>query len=90
LYIEDWTDYKKSITKLKLFTTSHQVSYILGNHIEMSNTAGIDYPVGMMYQPNEIKLSLKMEDLDLLFHALEKLGDTPTRAVYPKFIIYPK
>ena len=90
LYIEDWTSYKKSITKLKLFTTSHQVSYILGNHIEMSNTAGIDYPVGTMYQPDEIKLPLKMEDLDLLFNALEKLGDTPARAVYPKFIIYPK
>lgn len=90
LYIEDWTSYKKSITKLKLFNTSHQVSYILGNHIEMSNTAGIDYPVGTMHQPDEIKLPLKMEDLDLLFNALEKLGDTPARAVYPKFIIYPK
>jgi len=90
LYIEDWAAYKKSIRKLRQFTVTHSVSYLLGNHIEMSNAAGIDYPVGTTYQPEECKLPLKVTDLNLLLDALENLGDTPTKEVYPKFIIYPK
>jgi hydroxyacylglutathione hydrolase len=90
LYIEDWVPYKKSIAKLMQFSAGHKVSHILGNHIEMSNAAGIDYPTGTTFQPDEIMLPLKTEDLNLLFKALEKLGDNHARDAHAKFIIYPK
>ena len=90
LYIEDWVAYKNSVAKLMQFTATHKLSYILGNHIEMSTIEGKDYPIGSTFQPNETKLPLKTEDLKLLFKVVEKLGDIPTREVHDKFIIYPK
>jgi hydroxyacylglutathione hydrolase len=89
LYIKDWMAFKLSTQRLVDFTTSHKISYILGNHIEMSNQPKIDYPVGTTYQPNEASLNLKVKDLRLLNNALIKLGNTPKYEIYDKFIIAP-
>ncbi|NER11856.1 MBL fold metallo-hydrolase [Leptobacterium flavescens] len=89
LYVEDWSVFKESIRKLYDFTKKHEISYILGNHIEMSLEPGKDYPIGTLYQPEEQKLPLYPEDLEELHKALERLGDQPTREIHDKFIIYP-
>lgn len=90
LYIDDWPSYKLSIQRLIDFTRQHKISYILGNHIEMTNISGKDYPVGTTYQPDEYKLPLKVKDLKLLNKTLTKAGDKPVRQSLDKFIIYPK
>ncbi|MEO5979243.1 MAG: hypothetical protein ABIS36_26025 [Chryseolinea sp.] len=90
LYIRDWSSFKQSIDRLVVFSKSNEVKYILGNHIEMSTTDGIDYPVGVTYQPEEQKLPLNTDDLQTLQSALSKLGERPARAVLDKFIISPK
>ena len=90
LYIDDWPSYKLSIQRLIDFTRQHKISYILGNHIEMTNISGKDYPVGTTYQPDEYKLPLKVKDLKLLNKTLTKAGDKPIRQSLDRFIIYPK
>lgn len=90
LYVDDWTAFKHSIAKLLEFAEHHEISYILGNHIEMSASPGVDYPTGATFQPDEHKLPLAIEDLRTLHAALTKLGDTPVREVHDKFIISPK
>ena len=90
LYVDDWSSYKLSIQRLTDFTQHHKISYILGNHIEMTNISGKDYPVGTTYQPDEYKLPLKVKDLKLLNKTLMKAGDKSTRQSLDKFIIYPK
>ncbi len=90
LYVEDWVAFKQSIAKLVEFAEHHEVSYILGNHIEMSSSPGVDYPTGSTFQPDEHKLPLAIEDLRTLQRTLDELGDTPVREVHDTFIISPK
>ncbi|MDQ3681901.1 MAG: MBL fold metallo-hydrolase [Bacteroidota bacterium] len=90
LYIKDWPSYKLSIQRLIDFTDGHKISYILGNHIEMTKNSGKDYPVGTTFQPEEQKLPLNIKDLQLLNKALKRLGDNPTKVIHDNFIIYPK
>jgi hydroxyacylglutathione hydrolase len=89
LYIGDWPSFSLSIQRLVDFTGSHKISYILGNHIEMTNKPGKDYPQGTTYQPEEHILPLKTGDLQLLNESLKKLGPVPTRQIHNNFIIYP-
>lgn len=89
LYVDDWSSFKISINRLVEFSKNHEIKYILGNHIEMSTTDGIDYPMGTTYHPNEQKLPLTVEDLKTLQLSLNNLGDKPIRQVHKNFIIYP-
>jgi glyoxylase-like metal-dependent hydrolase (beta-lactamase superfamily II) len=89
LYVKDWNAFKLSIDRLVKFTNNHEVATILGNHIEMTQTPGEDYPMGTMYQPNEHQLPLSAVDLKELSSALTTLGDKRTMEVHDSFIIYP-
>lgn len=89
LYVKDWNAFKKSIERLVKFTDNNKISTILGNHIEMTQTPGVDYPIGTIYQPKESQLPLDVFELKELSGALKKLGDTPTKEVHDSFIIYP-
>ena len=90
LYVRDWPAYKLSVQRMVDFARVHQISYILGNHIEMTNIAGKDYPTGTTYQPAEHILPLKFKDLLELNQALQKAGDIPKYEIHKNFIIYPK
>lgn len=89
LYVNDWQAFKLSTQRLVDFTSAHKISYILGNHIEMTNIPGKDYPVGTTFQPDEHILPLKVKELLSLNETLIKLGDKPAREVHDVFIIYP-
>ena len=89
LYVKDWSAFKMSIERLLKFTDNNEISTILGNHIEMTQTPGVDYPIGTIYQPNESQLPLNVIELKELSSALTKLRDKPTKEVHDRFIIYP-
>ena len=89
LYVKDWNAFKMSIERLVKFTNKNEISTILGNHIEMTQTRGVDYPVETLYQPKEHQLPLSVLTLKELSSALTKLGDKPTKEVHDSFIIYP-
>ena len=89
LYVKDWNAFKLSIERLVKFTDKNEISTILGNHIEMTQTSGVDYPMETIYQPKEHQLPLSVLTLKELSNALTKLGDKPTKEVYDSFIIYP-
>jgi hydroxyacylglutathione hydrolase len=71
------------------FTSTHKIAYILGNHIEMTNIPGKDYPIGTTFQPDEHILPLTVKDLSLLNTTLINLGDKPVRKTLDALIIYP-
>jgi hydroxyacylglutathione hydrolase len=89
LYVKDWNTFKMSIERLVKFTDNNEISTILGNHIEMTQTPGVDYPMETIYQPKEHRLPLGIRQLQELSIALAKLGNQPTRGIYDSFIIYP-
>jgi glyoxylase-like metal-dependent hydrolase (beta-lactamase superfamily II) len=88
IYIKDWEDYKRSIARLVSFSASHDVSAILGAHIEMTREPGEYYPIGTTFQPNEAALDLKLEDLLKLNAELQE-SDEEKELVFDKFIVAP-
>lgn len=89
IYIKNWQTYKSSVDRLVDFTKHHDVSALMGSHIEMTNEPGIAYPVGATYQPNEAALPLQPEELYQLHAALAESGDKPESLTFDHFIITP-
>ena len=88
LYVSNWDDFVKSTQRLVDFTKGKLVSHILGNHIEQTRTAYLDYPVGTIYQPDEHALSMSRGDLLELMEALSSV-QKPTRMALSDFTIWP-
>ena len=66
VYVKDWEAYRKSISRLARFAKNHELSAVLGAHIEMTEKAGKYYPIGTIYQPQEASLPLSPEVLQTL------------------------
>ncbi|HEY5825377.1 MAG TPA: MBL fold metallo-hydrolase [Cyclobacteriaceae bacterium] len=91
LYVRDWIAFKKSIQRLVDFTANHKISYLVGNHIEMSTTAGKDYTTGSKWHPEEHSLPLTIDDLNIINRWLnESSSDQPVYKVFNDFIVVPK
>jgi len=90
LYIRDWPAFKASVERLASFVKSHEISQVLGTHIEMSNKPGVDYPVRTTYQPEEHALALKPAHVLELYEAIMKMKDGPVRETHNDFIVYPR
>lgn len=75
LTIRDWPAYRASAQRLSAFAARHRVERVLGAHIEMTAAAGLMYPLGTAYQPNEHALALERRHIDELASATATLGD---------------
>jgi glyoxylase-like metal-dependent hydrolase (beta-lactamase superfamily II) len=92
LFINDWTTYRASVRRLAEFVASHPVASVLGAHVEMTSTPGINYPYGTIYQPQEHVLELGPAHVFELDAALRELGPTPPAApvIHADFVIDPQ
>lgn len=63
---------------------------MVGNHLEMSRSPGLDYPTGSTFQPDEPPLPLRGAALQKLHHDWQALGHPPTRRVADAFSSEPK
>lgn len=88
LYLKNWNEYRSSIARLDEFAKTHEVSAVLGSHIEMSS-AGTLFPVGNTFQPDEASLVLSRDDLSELNNALQKSGEKPREISMGKFAVAP-
>ena len=92
LFINDWATYRTSMRRLAEFVRTHDVSHVLGAHIEMTSAAGVSYPYGTTYQPEEHVLQLDAAHVFELDGALTELGATPPSApvVHADFVLVPQ
>ena len=90
LYVADWTDFAGSIDRLTGWCSQRPVTYLLGCHIEMSATPGVDYPAWCSYQPDETPLELTTEHLNQIRTTLKTHNLHPGRYVLPQMIIMPE
>jgi glyoxylase-like metal-dependent hydrolase (beta-lactamase superfamily II) len=88
LYVRDWPAFAATIDRLVSFAERHPVSHVLGCHIEMSTTPGVDYPIRTVYQPDEPPLEMSVDQLRDVQRAVKEIGDEPGRYVYPDFVIH--
>lgn len=81
--------FRDSVDRAVNYTRSLGVSWILGNHIEMTRTPGRDYPMHTPTHPDEHPLQLPYASLLELQRAVDAMGDTARLEVHDDFIIYP-
>ena len=89
LYVFDWPAFVTSIDRLADWCARHPVTHLLGCHIEMTTTSGVDYPVGWSYQPDEPPLQLSPDHLEQIQTTLKAHELQPGRYVLPQMIITP-
>src|SRR5688572_24279086 len=90
LYVRDVRAFCSSISRLNDFSKAHPVRYLMGNHIEMTRTKGVDYPIGTTYQPEEHLLPLELTTLRELAVACERIVNKFVLEIHDDFIIVPK
>lgn len=92
LFINDWATYRTSMRRLAEFVETHGVSHVLGAHVEMTATPGVNYPYGSVYQPDEHVLELAPSHVLELDASLTELGPTPPSApvAHDDFVIDPQ
>ena len=89
LYIQNFGDYVTSVERLVDFANSNPVAWVLGTHIEMTQTPGVDFDFGADVHANERPLQLTLDHLLELEAAVTAMGNTPNYEVHDDFIIYP-
>lgn len=58
IYVKHWNDYRDSIARLAEFAARHEISAVLGAHIEATRKRGEYYDIGTLYQPDEAPLAM--------------------------------
>lgn len=86
LFIPSLNSYKQSIARLTAFAQTRTITDILGGHIEMQATAGVWYPYGTVYQPNERVLQLTAAHLFELNMSIQAITGSTTQ-IHNDFII---
>ena len=89
LYLENQTDFARSVQRLVEFTRGRVVTHILGNHIENTRTPYLAYPFETVYQPDEHALELGRSHLLELSEALSSMGEKIVRMTLRDFTIWP-
>lgn len=90
LYVtgDNFQAFRDTVDRVVTFTKTHPVSWVLGNHIEMTTTPGRDYPMHTPTHPNEHRLELPYACLLELQAAMHKMSGAQLD-VHKDFILYP-
>jgi hydroxyacylglutathione hydrolase len=89
LYVRDDAAFRASIDRLVAFTATHDVTHVLGCHIENTSTPYVDYPEGTTFQPDEHALELGRAHLLELQSALREMRGPIVRRALRDFTIWP-
>ncbi|MET3804908.1 glyoxylase-like metal-dependent hydrolase (beta-lactamase superfamily II) [Nakamurella sp. UYEF19] len=87
LYVFDWDAFDRTIDRLIDFCAERPISHVIGCHIEMSTSAGQDYPMGFSFHPDEHPLELTVAHLHHIRATLDENGRRAGRYVLPELII---
>jgi len=80
--------FRDTVDRIVAFTKTHPVSWVMGNHIEMTAMPGRDYPMHTPSHPNEHPLELPYADLLQLQAAMHKMSGAQLD-IHKDFILYP-
>jgi hydroxyacylglutathione hydrolase len=88
LYVVDMPAFLASLDRLVRFCERRPISCLLGGHVEMSRTAGRDYPLGARYQPQESPLPLSADRLVAIRSAATAVAERTGAYAYEDFRIF--
>ncbi|MEV0584435.1 MBL fold metallo-hydrolase [Nonomuraea sp. NPDC050310] len=87
LYVHDWAAFVGTLDRLIDFASTREVTHVVGCHIEMTRTPGVDYPVRTTYQPDEPPLELTVGHLTRIREAAGQVGERTGAHAFDDFII---
>jgi len=90
LYVsgDNFEAFRDTVDRIVTFTKTHPVSWVMGNHIEMTTTPRRDYPMHAPSHPNEHKLELPYSCLLELQASMHKMTGAQLD-IHKDFILYP-
>jgi len=88
LYAHDMAEFVASTDRLVEFAAARPVTHVMGCHIEMTRTPGVDYPMGTTYQPDEPPLQMAPERLVAVRDAARASTARPGVHVFDDFIVF--
>jgi glyoxylase-like metal-dependent hydrolase (beta-lactamase superfamily II) len=90
LYVtaSNFETYRDTVDRIVTFTKTHPVSWVMGNHIEMTDTPRRDYPMHTPSHPNEHPLELPYSCLLELQASMHRMNGAQLD-VHKDFILYP-
>ena len=88
IYVDDFPTFVDSLNRLVEFADGHEVSHVLGCHIEMTQEPGRDYYVGCRYQPDEPPLQMTVGQLRAMRDAAVSVADRPGVHRFDDFVLY--
>ncbi len=84
-----WSDFKDSIQRLIRFARARPVEWVVGCHIEMSDTPFQSYRYGMPSHPDEHVLQFHPSELVEIGAAAFSMGSQPVCTIFDEFVIHP-
>jgi hydroxyacylglutathione hydrolase len=88
LYIDDYALFRASVDRMAALSRTRPVTHVMGCHIEMTRTAGRDFPLGATYQPGERPLELSVARLAAVRDATEAIAGQRGVHRFADFVIY--
>ncbi len=85
----EWFDFKDSLERMVSFAAEHPVSWVVGCHVETSNTPFAPYAYTTLVQPDEHPLQFKPDILVDVLEAAQGMGDEPSCTIFDRFVIHP-
>jgi hydroxyacylglutathione hydrolase len=90
LYVRDTAAFARSVSRLAEFVRHHEVTHLLGAHVENMRAPSRDYPVGTVDQPDEHDLDLRPAQLFELDSVVRVMRGRMTRTVLKDFTVWPQ
>ena len=88
LYVNDVEAFVDSLDRLVAMAEQYPVSWVMGCHIEMTQTPSVDYPIGTRYQPDEPRLEMTVEQLRKVRDHARAIKDHPGVHVFDDVLIF--
>lgn len=88
IYVADYPELVATLNRLVAFCATHEVTWVMGCHVEMTDRPYRDYPAGATYQPRERALPMTAAQLTALRDAAVRVGGRRGVHRFEDFIVF--
>ncbi|MEZ0108061.1 hydroxyacylglutathione hydrolase [Catenulispora sp. EB89] len=88
IYVADFAELVATLNRLVAFCAAHEVTWVMGCHVEMTDRPYRDYPIGSTYQPHERALPMTVAQLTALRDAAVRVEGRRGAHRFADFIVF--